>query len=402
MNWLSSRLDRLMRVEEGVQTPPLRLVLGFWVVANVLMVVWWRLGISDRWFPGALRYVGMAVPALVALAPLVLLFKVRDRFFNPVVLGLLVSCCLAASITAHEANLLREQMQFSLDHEREFAHGEFVEGIIRPLISKIVEIYVQVLGDDHLRGSTFRTHVAINYMFDSLSFLAVFALGTLLLTPTATWLCLLTFAFYTQTAIFAGRMGAVFIAGGLFWQMFLLVSRRYPVAIVSGLIISFARTDVVFATAFVPLTLAAFERRWPTTREWSVSAVLVGISLLVPKMLIWMHPQAIFSSFLITQGDYFTKLLGNLLSMKMAVAIASPVLAIVIVRTCSITRTMAVVLPAGLIHVGIVFLIADFSETRLIAPALGVLTFVSSEALGNLLAGKSRAEPDNDGAQAQA
>lgn len=402
MNWLSSRLDRLMRVEDGVQTPSLGLVLGFWIVTNVLVGLWWRLEISDRWIPGALRYVGIAFYVLAALAPLVILFKIRDRFLNPVVLGLFVSCCLAASITAHEANLLREQMQFSLNHERGFAHGELVEGIIRPLISKIVETYVQVLGDDNLRGSTWRTHIAINYMFGSLSFLAVFALGTLLLSPTSTWLCLLTFAFYTQTAIFPGRMGAVFIAGGLFWQLFLLVSRRYPAAIISGLIISFARTDVVFATAFAPLSLAAFERRWPTTREWCVSGVLILISLLVPKMLLSMHPQAIYTSFLVTQGDYFSKLVVNLLTMKLAVAIASPVLAIVIVRTFALTRTMAVVVPAGLIHLGIVFLIADFSETRLIVPALGALAFISSEALGNLLTGKSQAGSDADVARAEA
>ena len=48
------------------------------------------------------------------------------------------------------------------------------------------------------------------------------------------------------------------------------------------------------------------------------------------------------------------------------------------------TRTVAVVVPAALIHVGIVFLLADFSETRLIIPALGALAFVASEGLGKL------------------
>lgn len=400
LSW-SGGLGRLLKFDDDMKTPSLGLVLGFWVVSNILVVAWYWVNISDRYLAGLLRYAGIAFYVVIALVPLLVLFKVRRRFFNPVTLGLLVSCCLALSITAHEANLLREQMQFSLDHEREFAHGELVEGIIRPLISKIVETYVQVLGDDHLRGSTRETHVAINYMFDSLSFLAVFALGTLLLSPTSTWLCLLTFAFYTQTAIYPGRMGPVFIAGGLFWQLFLLVSRRYPAAIISGLIISFARTDVVFATAFVPLSLSAFERRWPTTREWCVSGVLVFISLLVPKMLLSMHPQAIYTSFLITHGDYFSKLVVNLLTMKLAVAIASPVLAIVIVRTFALTRTMAVVVPAGLIHIGIVFLIADFSETRLIVPALGALAFISSEALGNLLTGKSQAGSGADVVRAE-
>lgn len=366
-------------------TPSLGLVLGFWIVSNILVMAWWHIEISDRWLPGAWRYFGIAVYVLVALAPLALLFLIRQSFFNPVVLGLLVCCCLAASITAHEANLLREQMQFSLDHEREYAHMDLVEGVIRPLISKIVEVYVLVLGDDRLGGETFRTHIAINYIFDSLSFLAVFALGTLLLSRTSAWICLFLFAFYTQTAIYPGRMGAVFIAGGLFWQLFLIVSQRYPAAIISGLIICFARTDVVFASAFALLSLAAFERRWPTAKEWGVFAALVGMSVLIPKLLIWMHPQADFRSFLITHGEYFSKLVVNLLTMKLAVAIASPVLAIAIVRTFALTRTIAVVVPAALVHVGIVFVIADFSETRLIVPAMGALAFVASEALGKLL-----------------
>lgn len=395
------------------KSPSLRLVLGFWIVSNILVIVWLWLELSDTWtwmggidgslLPHRLRAYGFTLTAilrtvsltffvLVALAPLPLLFLFRRRFSNPVVLGLLVSCCLALSISAYEANLLRDQMQHSLDHERQFAHAELVEGIIRPLISKIVETYVQILGDDRSGGSTHHTHIAINYMFDSLSFLAVFALGCLLLSPTSTWICLLSFAFYTQIAIYPGRMGPVFIAGGIFWQLFLLVSRRYPAAIISGLIISFARTDVVFASAFVLLSLAALERRWPTGKEWGVFAALVAISLLVPKLLISMHPNANFGSFLITHGDYFTKIVGNLVNAKMAVAIASPVLAIVVVRVFSITRTMAVVLPAALIHVGIVFLIADFSETRLIIPALGALAFVSSEALGRLLESKSQVQ----------
>lgn len=382
---LAGCFDRVVKVDQGVTSPSLSLVLGFWIVTNVTTIVWWRLELSDRYLPGNLHFLGVAAFVLFALSPIGLLLVIRRSFLNPLTLGLLVSCCLALSITAHEANLLRDQMQFSLDHEREFAYSSYVEGIIRPLISKIVEVYVQFMGDGRFKGTAFQTHIAINYMFDSLSFLAVFALATHLLPPASGWLCLLGFAFYTQIAIFPGRMGAVFLAGGLCWQLFLLVSRRYPAAIISGLIISFARTDVVFASAFALLSLPAFERRWPTTRECTVFAVLIGISVITPELLLWMHPDANFKSFLITQGDYFGKILGNLASMKLAVAIASPMLAIAIVGACSITRTVAVVVPAALVHVGIVFLIADFSETRLIVPALGALTFVACEALGRLI-----------------
>lgn len=384
---------RSPKLEHEIRSPSLGLVLGFWGVTSVLVVVWWHL-VPDMWLPGGVRSLGVAFFVLAALAPLALLFAIRKSFLNPVVLGLLVSCSLAFSLTAHEANLLRDQMQFSLDHEREFAHLNLVEGIIRPLISKVVETYVRILGDSHSGRSTYVTHIAINYMFDSVSFLAVFALATLLLSPTATWLCLLTFAFYAQMAMFVGRMGSVFIAGGLAWQLFLLISRRYPAAIFSGLIISFARTDVVFASAFVLLSLAAFERRWLTAKEWCVLGALVGISLLVPKILIAMHPQANFQSFLVAQGDYFTKMVGNLLNVRLAVAIASPLLAILIITTVSVTRTVAAVVPPALIHIGIVFLIADFSEVRLIVPTLGALTFVTSEALGRLLVDRDGGRPD--------
>lgn len=388
----SGGLGRLLKFDDHMKTPSLGLVLGFWVTSNVLVIAWWWVDISDRYLPGLLRYAGITFYVAVALVPLLLLFKARRCFFNPVALGLLVSCCLALSITAHEANLLRDQMQLSLDHEREFAHMDAVEGVIRPLLAKITEAYVQILGDDHTRGgSTFHTHIVANYLFDSLSFLAVFALATLLLSPAAAWLCLLSFAFYTQTAIYPGRMGPVFIAGGLFWQLFLLTSRRYPAAIISGLVISFGRTDVVFASAFSLLGLAAFERRWPTLKEWGVFGLLIGISLAVPKALIWMHPGTDYRSFLVTNGD-FSKLVGNLLAMKLVVAIASPVLAIAIVRTFALTRTIAVVVPAALVHVGLVFFIADFSETRLIIPGLAGLAFVASEGLGKLLEGKSEAQ----------
>lgn len=366
-------------------TPSLGLLLAFWLATNVLVILWSRCEISDAYLPGSWRVLGVVFYAAVALAPLAILFLVRGRFLNPVMLGLLVSCCLAISVASNESNQLRAQMQFSLDHEREFAHLDLVEGIIRPLISKIVETYVGILGDDKTGGSTARTHVAINYMFDSASFLAVFALGTRLLSPAATWLCLFTIAFFAQTSIFAGRMGALFLAGGFFWQLFLLVSRRYPVAVISGLIISFLRTDVVFATAFAILSLAWIEKRWPSLKEWSVFAVLIVISLVVPKTLIALHPTANFNSFLITHGEYFTKAIGNLMSLKLAVALASPVLVIVIVTTSRISRTVAAVGPPALIYLGIVFLIADFSETRLLGPALGALAFVGSEGLASLL-----------------
>lgn len=392
LSW-SGGLGRLLKFDDQMKTPSLGLVLGFWVISNVLVIAWYWVNISDRYLPGLLRYAGIGFYVVVAVVPLLVLYKVRRSFFNPVTLGLLVSCCLALSITAHEANLLREQMQFSLDHEREFAHMDAVEGVMRPLLAKITEAYVQLFGDDHTRGgSTYHTHIIANYLFDSLSFLAVFALATLLLSPTASWLCLLTFAFYTQTAMYPGRMGPVFIAGGLFWQLFLLTSRRYPAAIISGLIISFGRTDVVFASAFSLLALAAFERRWPTLKEWVVFGLLVGISLAVPKMLIWMHPGTDYRSFLVTNGD-FSKLVGNLQAMKLVVAIASPALAIAIVRTVALTRTIAVVGSACLVHVGLVFFIADFSETRLIIPGLAGLVFAASEGLGKLLEGKSEAQP---------
>ncbi|MGT2501553.1 hypothetical protein ACVOMS_13305 [Bradyrhizobium guangxiense] len=384
LSW-SGGLGRLLKFDGHMKTPSLGLVLGFWVVSNVLVIAWYWVNLSDRYLPGLLRYAGIAFVVVVALAPLWLLIKVRRSFFNPVALGLLVSCCLALSITAHEANLLRDQTQYSLDREIQFGRSNAIEGLIRPLISRITETYVGILGDDHTRGgAAFYTHIVVNYMFDSLSFLAVFALATLLLSPTSAWLCLLTFAFYAQIAIFPGRMGAVFIAGGLCWQLFLLASRRYPAAIISGLIISFARTDVVFASAFAILSLAAFERRWPTPRELGVFGLLIGISLAVPKTLIWMRPDADFSSFTVASGN-FSKLIGNLLAMKLVVAIASPVLAIAIVRTFALTRAIAVVVPAAFIHLGLVFLIADFSETRLIVPALVGLAFVASEALGKLL-----------------
>lgn len=388
----SGGLGRSLRFDGHMKAPSLGLVLGFWVISNILVIAWYWVNISDRYLPGLLRYAGIAFYLAVALVPLLLLFKVRRSFFNPVTLGLLVSCCLALSIAAHEANLLREQLQYSLDREREFAHTDAVEGVMRPLLAKITEAYVQILGDDRTHGgSTFYTHIVANYLFDSLSFLAVFALATLLLSPTASWLCLLTFAFYTQIAIYPGRMGPVFIAGGLFWQLFLLTSRRYPAAIISGLIISFGRTDVVFASAFSLLSLAAFERRWPTLKEWGVFGLLIGISLAVPKALIWMHPGTDYKSFLVTNGD-FSKLVGNLLAMKLVVAIASPVLAIVIVRTFALTRTIAIVGAATLTHVGLVFFIADFSETRLIIPALAGLTFVASEGLGKLLEGQKETQ----------
>src|SRR5438874_12872046 len=109
----SGGLGRLLNFNDRMKTPSLGLVVGFWGISKVLVIAWWWADISDRFLPGVLRYAGIAVFVGVSLAPLVLLFKVRRTFFNPVVLGLLVSCCLALSITAHEANLLRERLQFS-------------------------------------------------------------------------------------------------------------------------------------------------------------------------------------------------------------------------------------------------------------------------------------------------
>jgi hypothetical protein len=368
-----------------MRTPSLRLLFAFWIVSNILVVLWVFGEISDVHLPGKFgRTVGVAFYVFTAILPFGLLISMR-KLVDLTILGLLVCCCLAVSATFHEANLLREAMQLSLDHERSFLHTEFVEGIIRPLISVIVDTYVRFLGDDHAHGQTSFTHIAINYMFDSAAFIAVFALGTRLLSPVSTWICLLTVAFIAQTAPMEGRMGNVFLAGGFFWQLFLLSSRRYVVAIICGLVICFMRTDVVFATAFTIPSMALMERRWPTASEAWTFAALVGTSLVVPEVLILLHPNANFASFLITHGQYFTKMIGNIVTLKLAMALACPMLAVIIVAGGKISRTTATVIPPALIYLGIVFLIADFTETRLLGPTLGALAFVSSERLGALL-----------------
>jgi hypothetical protein len=309
------------------------------------------------------------------------------RWFSDLTrIGLLVCCCLAALMAYHEANLLREQMQFSLDHERQFAHLDLVEGVIRPLISKIVEIYVAILKDDRTGGSTYFTHFAINYMFGSASMIAAFALGTVILAPVPTWLCLFLVAFFAQTAIYPGRMGATFIAGGFLWQLFLLASRRYVAAVLCAVVISFMRTDVVFSSAFAIFGIAWMEQRKPSTGEWTVFALLVCISIAVPKVLILLHPDVNYGSFLFTHGDYFSKAWANILTLKLFIAFMSPTLAILIVtRTTGISRVTATVALPALVHLSMVFAVADFSETRLLGPTLGALAFMASERLGRLL-----------------
>ncbi|MBU6463649.1 MAG: hypothetical protein KGL35_17955 [Bradyrhizobium sp.] len=377
-------------MDTTTRKPSLSYLFAFWIISNVLVVLWVFGEISDVHLPGSLgRAEGVAFYILTALVPFLLLFWLR-RLIDFTTLGLLVCCCLALSAASHEANLLRESMQISLDHERSFLHTEFVEGIIRPLISIIVDAYVRILGDDHHHGQTSFTHIAINYMFDSASFIAVFALGTRLLTAISTWLCLFIVAFIAQTAPMMGRMGNVFLSGGFFWQLFLLSSKRYIAAITCGIVICFMRTDVVFATTFAIPSTALFERRWPTQAEWWTFFSLIGISLLIPEVLIALHPNANFASFLITHGDYFGKIIGNLVTLKLAVALACPMLAVIIVSKWQLSRTVAVVIPPALIYLGIVFLIADFTETRLLGPTLGAFAFVCSERLGALLQASER------------
>jgi hypothetical protein len=300
---------------------------------------------------------------------------------------------LAIFSTIHEANLLRSSMQVTMDRDRAFLTSDYVEGVIRPLVSYIVDFYATVFGDDHVRGmapfdvqSSYFTHVIINYMFDSLTFLAVFSLGSLLFSPVSTWICLFVIALIAQTAPMPdSRMGNVFLAGGFFFQLLLLVSGRYKTAIVSGLIISFARTDTVFTSAFAILGMACFDRKWPTKAEWYTFAALVGISIAVPAALIIHHRTSTFGSFLITQGDPYTKMYVNILTLKQLVGLASPMLAIIIATGGNFSRTIAIVIPPALIYLGLVFLVADFTETRLLGPTLGALGFVCSERLGTLL-----------------
>ncbi len=107
------------KFDEHMKTPSLGLVLGFWAISE-------RSGLSPgggSTYPTGIftSRVCCGMPELLSTWSLPWFrccscSRVRTEFlYNPVTLGLLVSCCLALSITAHEANLLREQLQFSLD-----------------------------------------------------------------------------------------------------------------------------------------------------------------------------------------------------------------------------------------------------------------------------------------------
>jgi hypothetical protein len=384
-----------------MRAPSLRLLISFWLLSSILVVIWLRGEISDAHLPGYWKAASVVITVIGALAPIGFLYYFRSRFLDATLLGLLVCCCLAISAAYHESNLLRAAMQVSLDHERSFLHTEFVEGIIRPLISIIVDAYVTILGDyNHAAilpphgGNTYVTHIAINYMFDSASFIAVFALGLILLSPMGAWLCLFMVAFIAQTAPMEGRMGNVFLAGGFFWQLYLLASGRRGIAVASGLVLSFMRTDLVFATAFAIPALAWNEGRQPTSKEWLTFALLIAISIVVPEVLILTHPGANFSSFLVTHGDYFTKIVGNIRSLKLAVALASPMLAVIIVVRGKVSRTVAAVIPPALVYLGIVSLIADYTETRLLGPTLGALAFVCCERLSSFLQSHGQLSPE--------
>ncbi|MDE2470574.1 MAG: hypothetical protein KGL35_17965 [Bradyrhizobium sp.] len=282
-------------------------------------------------------------------------------------------------------------MQVSLDQEASFLHSNRVEAIIRPLISYVVSFFIAIMGDDktlglfHQGGATFTTYVAINYMFDSASFLAAYSLATALLSPFSSWLFLLTVAVIAQIAPMVGRMGNVFLAGGFFWQLFLLTSKRYVAAVVCGVVICFMRTDVVFASAFAVPTAAWFERRWPSSKEWGAFVFLIGSSVLIPKALILHNPNPDYVSFLLMQGDYFSKLLGNIHATKLAFGLACPMLAVILVSKNRLTKATAIIIPAGLIYLGMVFVVADFTETRLLGPPLGALALVFSEIIGRRL-----------------
>jgi hypothetical protein len=389
-----------LKARFDLRTPSLGLLFTFWIISNLIVVFWLMgdhyLAHSIYWRIGT-PYVATerTLYAIVLVAPLLLIAYRRKYFLDPLKLGLLVCCCLAISIAYNEANQVRSGMQYSLDNEANFLTSDLVEGVIRPLIAAVVKVYIAVFGDDHSGGSTAFTHMAINYLFDSAALLAAFSLGTVLLSPTSTWLYLFVVAFFGQISIYPGRMGPFFIAGGFLWQLFLLSSRRYTAAIICGFVISFSRTDVVFASAFAMLGFAWFERRRPSQKEATVFGVLVAISLLVPKILILLHPRTvIYASFLFTHGDYFSKLTENLTNLRLTLAIASPVLALILVLGVSPrSRTVAIVALPALAHLSMVFLVADFSETRLLIPALAALAFIACERLGYFLQSISQTEP---------
>ncbi|MDH2398968.1 hypothetical protein QCM77_03040 [Bradyrhizobium sp. SSUT18] len=377
--------------ETDVTSPSLKTLLTYWLVPSVLVVLW-----HYGEFPARVVHAVTGLPwrpmkvilsAPVALFPFLALFYFRKYFAKPTSIGLLVCCGLALSVASIEANYLRASMQYSLDNEIAYVTKlNLVEGVIRPLVSRIVQGYVWVLGDDNSGRSTYITHLSLNYMFDSASFIAAFALATVLVRPAALpiqILFVLFVAFYAQTAIVPGRMGSVFLAGGFFWQLFLLGSKRYALMLLSGLVMSFMRTDLVFATAFAIPGIAWFERRWPNAVEWLTFAGLIVISLAVPKILIALYPvQPDFSSFLLTHGDYFTKPLGNLSASRLAVGVAAPIFVLLVLTwTPGVSRTTAIVLPPAVVYLAMVFVIADFTEPNKLVPILGALALVCCERL---------------------
>jgi hypothetical protein len=379
-----------------MRVPSLKLLLSFWIISNVLVILWLRFSFSDYGLSQNWRALSVTLCTLALLSPLVLLHYFKNYFHDLTRLGLLVCCCLAVFSTIHEANLLREAMQVTIDHDRSFLTSSYVEAVIRPLVSYIVDGYSRVFGDDHTQGITtitdirsgYFTHIIINYMFDSLTFLSVFALATILLSPTGAWICLFIAGMIAQTAaMHDSRMGNVFLAGGVFFQLFLLMSGRYKAAIISGLIISFGRSDTVFTSAFAILGIAYFDRRWPSKTEWRTFAALIGTSIVVPALLIFHHRHGgtNYQSFLITQGDPFTKMYVNIITLRQLVGLSCPMLAIIIAASGKLSRTAAVVIPPALAYLGIVFLIADFTETAKLGPMLMALGFVCADRLESRL-----------------
>lgn len=380
--------------EADVASPSLKALFTYWLVPSVLIVLWFYGEYPARYvyhISGlSFRATELILLAPVAISPFLALIYFRKHFVKPTTIGLLVCCGLALSVASNEGNQLREKMQFSLDNEIAYVTKlNLVEGVIRPLISRVVQGYVWVLGDDNSGGSTYITHVSINYLLDSASFIAAFALATILVRPAALAihiLFVLFVAFYAQTALVPGRMGSVFLAGGFFWQLFLLASKRHAVMLLSGLFVSFWRTDLVFATAFAIPGIAWFERRWPNGLEWLTFVGLIVISLAVPKLLIAMHPVAPnYASFLLTHGDYFTKPLGNLSASKLAIGMAAPLFVLIILTWSSgVSRTTATVLPPALVYLAMVFVIADFTEPNKMIPIFGALALICIERLAAL------------------
>ncbi|WP_213770071.1 hypothetical protein [Bradyrhizobium sp. dw_78] len=376
-----------------MRTPTLKLLFGFWIVSNIAVILWFT---ADRQSGRIHELTGISwivinrtIDVIDWLLPFAILFFFRRYFLKPMMAGLLVCCGLALSIASNEANFLREKMQFSLDHEISYLTDNVVEGVIRPMIAWIVQVYVWILGDDKTGGSTYVTHIAINYMFDSATLISAFALATVVVSPVGAWLYMFTVAFFGQASFVlgGGRMGGMFLAGGFLWQLFLLASGRLVAAIISGIVMSFMRTDLVFATAFAVLGISWIEKRWPSPKEWTTFASLIIISIVVPQMLISLNPvPPDFSSFLITHGDYLAKPWGNISGLTTAIGLASPLFMILAVtRPLGVSRTTAIALLPAIVHLSIVFLIADFTETRLLGPFLGGLGLLCAERLANVL-----------------